>query len=264
MQVPKATTRSKLVRKPTIRETARAFKLPAHINDDGLAESLGAELLSVCIAALKSYGLSSSALRALASRVLTADSSALTTTSQVLDDAQRLAEAVNRWGEDPAFLDSTGSPALLSRNGSGPSFATLASEYFAGRDLDEVIRFGCDAGVMERVSGGRLARLNNCVVLTGNPFLMLAHSVRTVRRFLATANHNKNESSLSSGGWPDRGSYVDVSDQDFAEFVKVMRQQIVGVVELSNRWLVHRAGIAKRTKKAKRRIAGVHAFLFRE
>lgn len=246
------------------RRRVPTFKLPEHVSGDGLSETLGVELLSVCIAALKSYGLSSKSLKILVSRALKAEPSSLATTSRVLDDAQRLAEAVNRWGEDPEYLDETGSPALLSTIGPRPSFAALSAEYFAGRELGDVISFGCDAGVIERVSGDRVARLNNCVVLTGNSFLMLAHSVRAVRRFLATADHNRHKSTLVSEGWPDRVSYVDVSDEDFTEFIRVMRQQIVGLVEMSNRWLVHRAANSKATKKPRKRIAGVHAFIFQD
>jgi hypothetical protein len=114
---------------------------------------------------------------------------------------------------------------------------------------------------MERVGQDKIARLNDCVVFTGNSFLILAHSVRTVRRFLSTANFNRKPRIAIANGRPDRTSCGEISDKDCAEFIRVMRPQISNMLEMSNRWLAQRADVPRSGSK-RTKIAGVQAFLF--
>jgi hypothetical protein len=99
------------------------------------------------------------------------------------------------------------------------------------------------------------------VVFTGNSFLILAHSVRTVRRFLSTANFNRQRRIAIAEGRPDRTSCGDISDKDFSEFIRVMRPQISDIVEMSNRWLAQRAKTTG-NRSEKKKSAGIQAFLF--
>jgi hypothetical protein len=116
---------------------------------------------------------------------------------------------------------------------------------------------------MERVGENKVARLNDCVVFTGNSYLILAHSVRTVRRFLSTANFNRQQGIAIAEGRPDRTSCGEISDKDFSELIRVMRPQISDIVEMSNRWLAQRAKLARRGDR-RMKVAGVQAFLFRD
>jgi hypothetical protein len=228
-----------------------------------MRDALAFELLIVCMAALKSYGLNRSRLAQLARQALTGRSVCIDSAGSVLEAAQQLAEMIAKWGEHPAYLDLSGRPAVLSVHGRKASFGSLASEFFPRYAVSDVVDFGCDANAMERVGEKKVARLNDCVVFTGNSYLILAHSVRTVRRFLSTANFNRQQGIAIAEGRPDRTSCGEISDKDFSELIRVMRPQISGVVEMSNRWLAQRAKLARRGDR-RMKVAGVQAFLFHD
>ena len=226
-------------------------------------DSLAIELLNACMTALKSYGLSDKKLAELAREAAIGRSLRMDSARAVLEAAHRLAEMIAKWGEDPMFLDTSGRPAILNVNGRKSSFRSLASEFFPAYSIPDVVEFGCEANAMERVGPDKVARLNDCVVFTGNSFLILAHSVRTVRRFLSTANFNRQPRIAIASGRPDRTSFGEISEKDFSEFIQVMRPQLSDMVEMSNRWLGQRAKLPSNGSKRKK-IAGVQAFLFCE
>lgn len=229
--------------------------------DMAVRDALAIELLTACTTALKTYGLSTMRLASLSREALNGKSTRKSSARAVLEAAQQLSEMIAKWGEDPAFLDETGRPAALKINGQNSSFKALATKFFPDYSTFDVVEFGCEANAMERIGQDRVARLNDCVVFTGNSFLILAHSVRTVRRFLSTANFNRKPRIAIANGRPDRTSCGEISDKDFAEFIRVMRPQISDMLEMSNRWLAQRADTTKKRGKRKK-LAGVQAFLF--
>ena len=238
---------------------------PKGAKERAVRDALAQELISVCMTALRNYGLETEGLTKLAQEVASESRPKRCYAAGLLNEAQRLAEIINKWGEDPAYLDESGLPAILKVRGN-PSFAELAKEFFPRRDVSEVIGLGCRANVLERVGPQKVARLNNIVLFTGNSALQLAHSVRTVRCFLNTADFNKRVSADAVVGRPDRAAHVEVTEKDFAEFVRVIRPQISGLVEMSNRWLCERN--LRKTSAANRgntkRVAGIQVFVFRE
>jgi len=248
--------RAKLRRLPKVRWAGNS-------QDMVIRDALAIELLTACAVALKTYGLSSTRLAALAREALAGKSKRKSSARAVLEAAQQLSEMIAKWGEHPAFLDETGRPAVLNINGQNSSFKALATEFFPDYSTTDVVEFACEANAMERVGQDKVARLNDCVVFTGNSFLILAHSVRTVRRFLSTANFNRKPRIAIANGRPDRTSCGLISDRDFSEFIRVMRPQISDMLEMSNRWLSQRAGITRNRGKRKK-LAGVQAFLFRD
>ena len=225
---------------------------------------LALELLGVCMATLKTYGLRARQLTALASQAAAGGSGEIPYATAVLDDARRLSDVMNRWVEDPAYRDATGRPAVLPVDAAvGCSFAALARDFFPDRPPAEVLALGAKANVLERVGRSKVALLNSTVLFTGNTLPILAYSIRSVRRFLSTTEFNRHTNSAAGAGWPDRTSFVEVSDEDFQEFVKVMRPQISGLIEMSNRWLFQRSQLAKNRLK-KKKLAGIQVFIFRE
>jgi hypothetical protein len=229
--------------------------------DMAIRDALAIELLTACTVALETYGLTRRRLAALAREALTGKSKRKSSARAVLEAAQQLSEMIAKWGEHPAFLDATGRPAVLNIIGQKSSFKSLAAEFFPDYSISDVVEFGCEANAMERIGQDKIARLNDCVIFTGNSFLILAHSVRTVRRFLSTANFNRRPRIAIANGRPDRTSSGEISERDFSEFIRVMRPQISDILEMSNRWLGQRADIPKNGSKRKK-IAGVQAFLF--
>jgi hypothetical protein len=249
-------------RKATIRRaSARAW--PADAHDERLRDALARELISVCVHGLKTFGLEGRKLTKLAAQASAETSKRTSSASQVLTDADQLGMAISKWAEEPAYRDTTGRPAVLSVRDSGRfSFGRLAHEFFPGWSLADVVRLGCKANVLERVGTDKVALLNNCVLFPGNFPLVLAFAIRTVRRVLRAAAFNCRVTSAIEG-WPDRAVWFEVSDEDFRDFVRFIRPQIGGSLELSHRWLSRRAARSK-NRRAKKRLSGIQTFVFRE
>jgi hypothetical protein len=232
--------------------------------DQTLRDALARELIGVCMATLKTYGMDSERLADLAVESAAQNSAEISRATAVLAEAQRLSEAANKWIEDPAYLDATGRPAVLSvREGASGSFAALAHEFFPEWTVTDVVKLGCKTNVLEKVGADKVALLNSTVLFTGNSLPILAYSIRTVRRYLRTADFNRSANAAALEGWPDRTSFVSVSEDDFHEFVKIFRPQISGLIEMSNRWLFQRSRLARNRLKSKR-VAGIQVFVFRE
>jgi hypothetical protein len=238
-----------------------------------MREALACELLAACMSALRSYGLSTSSLLKLSRQAAVRQRSANKTAKVILEATQQLAELTARWGEDPKYLDSAGRPAVLEIKGGRGDFASLAGTFFPHSRSEDVLRFGCETKVIERVGRDRVARLNDYVVFSGNSLLILAYSVRAIRRYLSTANFNRQAhvAMALDRGRADRTSACEVFDEDVKEFMRVMRPQISDLVEMSNRWLARRASKSgahrkrdSKRKSRKRKVAGIQAFLFAE
>jgi hypothetical protein len=236
---------------------------PADAYDARLRDALAQELIDVCVEGLKTFGLDGRRLATLAAKTPAATSKRRSGASQVLTDADQLGHAISKWAEDPGYSDSTGRPAVLSVRDSGrSSFAKLAREFFPGWAVADVITLGCKANVLERVGADKVALLNNCVLFPGNSPLILAFAIRTVRRVLRAADFNRRVTSAIEG-LPDRAVWVEVSEDDFRDFIKFVRPQISGLLEISHRWLTRRSALPKNRGK-KKRLAGVQMFVFRE
>jgi hypothetical protein len=246
------------------RASARSW--PADVHDERLRDALARELIGVCLQGLKTFGLEGNSMAKLAARASAATSKRTSRTSrasQVLTDADQLGMAISKWAEEPAYRDATGRPAVLTVRENGRfSFGRLARNFFPGWALADVVTLGCKANVLERVGTDKVALLNNCVLFPGNSPLVLAFAIRTVRRVLRAADFNCRVTSAMEG-WPDRAVWVEVSDEDFRDFVRFIRPQIGGSLEFSHRWLTRRAARSK-NRRTKKRLAGIQMFVFRE
>ena len=240
-------------------------RLRANLRNRAMKDALAVELLSACMGALKTYGVGGARLLELSREAAGNQSSRNKMARVVLEATQQLAEMIAKWGEDPAFLDRHGRPAILEVSGSKCDFATLAHEFFPNCAVKDVLDFGCEIKALEKIGRERVARLNDYVVFTGNSLLILAYSVRTVRRYLSTANFNRQRriARVLPNGRADRTSACEISDSDLREFMRVMRPQISDLVEMSNRWLARRAQ-RTRNGRLRKRVAGIQAFLFSE
>ena len=249
-------------RKAPIREgSGRPW--PADAHDERLRDALAQELIGVCVEGLKTFGLDGRRLATLVAQARASTSKRISSASQVLTDAEQLGHAISKWAEEPGYRDSTGRPAVLSVRDSGrSSFGKLAHEFFPGWTVADVVTFGCKANVLERVGADKVALLNNCVLFPGNSPLILAFAIRTVRRVLRAADFNRSVTSAIEG-LPDRAVWVEVSEDDFRDFIKFVRPQISGLLEISHRWLTRRAALPKNRRK-KKRLAGLQMFVFRE
>jgi hypothetical protein len=240
-----------------------ALSWPADAHDERLRDALARELIDTCMAALKTFGLDGRKLAKLATQVTMRSAKQPSTATEVWTDADQLGRAISRWAEEPGYRDNTGRPAVLSVRDAGPdSFQTLAHDFFPGWAVADVVTLGCKANVIEKVGADKVALLNNCVLSPQNSPLVLAFAIRTVRRVLQAADNNRHVKSAEEG-WPDRAVWVKVPDEDFRDFVKFIRPQIGGLLEISHRWLTRRAALPKHRRK-KKRLSGIQIFVFRE
>ena len=232
-------------------------------DDQFTQHALARELIGVCLHALKTYGLHNREFLDLAGEAAEKNFRTFSSSSRLLSDAEQLAKTINRWGEDRRYLDGTGRPAVLATAGTVPCFADLAKEFFPRRNVLDVVTLGCKTHVMERVGVDMVARINSAVLFPGNSVLTLAHTVRTVRWLLGTAQYNRRVRAGPILGFPDRSAHVEISADDFAEFVTMIRPQISGLLEMSDRWLFQRSR-APRNRHQKKSLAGIQVFVFRE
>jgi hypothetical protein len=228
-----------------------------------MRDELARELLGVCMTALKAYGLDRGKLIDLAGQAVALKGST-PTMSRVLQDMYWMGELISEWAENPAYLDSEGRPHVIQINGSGISLKALVQGFFGHRSVQEILELGCQTQVMERVGDKKVALLNACVMFTGKPLLMLAHSIRSVRRFLSSANYNAWAPTDQTNIWPERTAFSAVPEADFPEFIKVMRPQIASLLEMGNRWLASRAAVKQSTRARRKVTMGIQAFVFRE
>jgi hypothetical protein len=232
--------------------------------DDQLTQDhLARELIGVCLRALKTYGMDERKFAQLAGEVARERPRTIPSSARLLSDAEQLAKTINRWGEDPRYLDATGRPAVLMTAGTNPCFADLAGEFFPKRNMLDVVTLGCKTHVMERVGADKVARINSAVLFPGNSVLTLAHTVRTVRWLLSTAHYNRHVRAQPVLAFPDRSAHVEISADDFSAFVSMIRPQISSLLEMSDRWLFQRSRMAK-NRHRKKRLAGIQVFVFRE
>jgi hypothetical protein len=245
------------------RDQLTSLKWPTNLRDKAMRDALAGEMLSACVCALKSYGLRRARLMDLARDAVMNGRPKSKTARVVLEATRQLAEMIAKWGEDPAYLDRYGRPAVLRVSGGARDFALLVGKFFPDCEPTDVLDFGCEIKALEKVGKDKVARLNDYVVFTGNSLLILAYSVRAVRRYLSTANFNRQRGIAVVESRADRTSESEISDKDMAEFMRVMRPQISDLVEMSNRWLAHRAELT-RNVRSRKKVAGLQAFLFCE
>lgn len=233
----------------------------AVVDSSSILNSLGGELLGVCMAALGEYGIKPAAIAHLAAKAAT-NGGETPTARALFADVDKLGDLANEWAENPDFLDSTGKPKILPIHGTGVSFAGLVDRFFPGRRLEEIIEMGCRTRVLERVGASKVAQFGGCVIFAGNPTLMLAHAIHSIRWFLTTTlvNAGRKESYSAS---PDRRACSQVPAELYEEFSKVMRQPLINLVEMGNRWLSARAP-APPEASGKTVAMGVHAYVFRD
>jgi hypothetical protein len=251
-----------VTRSTTTRRTRAAISTAS--GESIVLEALATELLSACMATLKTHGLSAGKLVELAARASVHKTSRKSAFSAVLAEAECLANLLNKWGENPRYRDATGRPAVLSLGKrAGCNFTALAREFFPNWSVANVAEFGAKTRVIERIGRDKVAMINSTVLFTGNAPLILAHLIRSVRRLLGTGNFNRGAGSALLEGLPDRTSIVAVSDEEFREFVKFIRPQVSDWIEMSNRWLFQRSQSTK-NKGHKNREAGLQIFVFRD
>jgi hypothetical protein len=212
---------------------------------------------------LKKHGLRVQQILQLAREATTRDDE-IPATTRLFQDISHLGQLASEWAENPSYVDSAGRPKVLSILGRSPSFSSLARKYFLGRPVAEVLRLGCRTRVLESIGSGRVGHLGACVLLTGNRLMLLGHTVRSVKWFLGTAKYNAQAQRSIVSSWPERQTFAELPEEEFQEFLDFMREPIVNLTEMSNRWLMARSASEKSELRGRKITMGVQAYVFRD
>lgn len=233
--------------------------------EKSMRNSLAKELLGVCFSSLRRQGLSTQELNRFAKESMK-DKFRNSPSRVLMEDISRLGRLISEWTENPRYIDATGRPRVLAITGGPSAFDELARKHFDDYNVESVIRFAMKFKALERVDKNFVAHLGSCVLLTGNRTLLLSHAVRAVRWFLATSEYNGRK--VQPTPWPERQAFTEVPEEKFNEFLRFMREPIINLVDMGNRWLMANAAIDRplrpRRSEKKRTLVGVHAYVFRD
>ena len=256
-------TRNKKKSASRAESTPTRGRKPIEFDDDELRDLLAGELLAVCVGVLKEHGLSVQRILQLARKVTKCDDG-IAAATRLFQDVSDLGQLVSEWAENPAYVDSVGRPKVLPISDGRCSFGSLVRKYFNARSVAEILQLGCTTRVMEQVGPGRVGHLGACVLLTGNPLMLLGHAVRSIRWFLGTARYNAQAQQSIASTWPERQTFTELPEDEFQEFLKFMREPIINLTEMSNRWLMARATWRRPDTRTRKVMMGVQAYVFRD
>ena len=236
--------------------------LSSATTDAAQVEQLSTELLSVAASILNLFGVDST--KVLASEAIHAPATARAPFSkQLFHDALWLGELALEWSESSEYLDAAGHPKVLAIQGQGCSFSSLVGKYFEGGRTAQILELGIRTRVVERVGEDRVALINACVMLTGQPALMLARAVICVRGLLEGMVRNATDTKSDALRWPDRMACSYVPKESFGAFADAMRPQLHNVADQGNRWLSeHTVRDRSRPGLEKTALMGVHVYAF--
>jgi hypothetical protein len=225
-------------------------------------DALARELLGVCMATLASYGFNAQRLLKLARNAI-GGSGDIPVASKLFQDVHTLGDLATEWTENSSYVDATGRPKVIPIRGREPSFAALVKKHFGPRSLSEVIQLAYETRVMEPVEPHKVAQLGAFVMLIGNPFLQLVRAIHSARWLLDTATYNSRTSNAMTR--PDRQVCGYALEDDFPDFIRIVRQPIINIIEMGNRWLTMRAASATtKSRRQKLMMMGVHAYVFQD
>lgn len=227
--------------------------------NSSIAERLAVELLEVCLDSAGTYGAKRERVLAALQPAHRSRTARATLARRLFHDTHWLGELANGWARDPAYVDDSGHPLPLRVNGPAPSFSALVRRYFHSRKVQEILQLALSTGVIVRPDRNRVALRDPCVMLTGQPLLLLARAVLCVRGLLAATANNGRAESLS----PDRLACSVVTTREFEKFANFMRPKVYDLVETGNRWLSQYAVRDQPQQVGRgRSLMGVHAYVF--
>jgi hypothetical protein len=255
-------SRAAAPRKAAVRAPSRRRPQAGPSTKPSVEECLATEMLSVCLMGLRSFGVdaektlkSQRSIRSLNGQVPVA--------RKIFQDSLSLGELATEWMENAHYVDQSGRPSVLPIRGKGATFSTLVQKYFGKRRLDEILDFAMRTRVIERVGSDKVAQVNAVVMLTGDPLLVLARTVLSVRWLLDVARRNGLRASDQSELVPERLACSLIPRARSAEFADLMRPYLYNMTERTNRWLA-KYTVRDRRREGDTELVGVHTYVFRD
>lgn len=147
-----------------------------------------------------------------------------------------LADVVMVWATDPDFIDETGAPMKLRLNGGRQSFETLLRKVGVSIPAGSALEHLEALGTVQRCDRGRRVRFVSNVLLavSGNQFVATP-LLDSVRRFLATIEHNLCEKRAAGYGLMQRWAACSSLDPEqlpeVQRFVRLSGQTFLNAVD---------------------------------
>lgn len=250
------------------RKASRRGRLGDPVGAEGLKgaflkEHLASEMLGVCLAALRAFGVDPEKI--LKSRRVDFEAEGRAPCARkIYDNLQALAELATEWTENRRYLDKSGRPAVLPIRGKGVTFHKLVRKYFGARSLEKVLKLALHTRVVERVGSDRLAQLNTVVMVRGDPILVLARSVLSIRWMLEVAKQNGLRPSEEKAGLlPEIIACSLIPRDEAPKFAELLRPHLANFADMANRRL-SKYSVRDQPRAADAALVGVHTYVFRD
>jgi hypothetical protein len=245
---------SKRTSKAAVPHTSRA--------DREVLLALTAELYQTLAAALERIGISRRDRRDAQQRRRTRNTQQRKS-EVVLQEVTGIADLLARWKNVDKYSDPNGNPKPLAIRGPGVSFERLAKQAMPGTPLRRAIELVCRTGQVIKGKSENLVFVGSPVVkMPNNRETVLAGLVRTVRAVSSTVSYNSRLRPEERGtGRFERFAWDQLSDKQFAAFLKAVRPDLEDLVERQNARLVRENSKPSKGKKA---LSGLFISVFRD
>jgi hypothetical protein len=113
----------------------------------------------------------------------------------LLSDIRRVGDIIEQWSRSPAYTESDGKPRVLSLEGPGATFETLARRALPKMALARVVELAQEVGEVGLQPGGRIFG-SIFIGLKSSEERQLAHLVRALVGLLANGVHNRRNANM--------------------------------------------------------------------
>jgi hypothetical protein len=234
----------------------------ARLSEKSALEPLALELFGVVRAALAKYGLSPSDQKRLFA--LTHRSSTVKRVSgPVLHQFRGLGDLISTWLEEMPYVDEAGKPKVLSIQGRGATFESLARQFLPQKPLADVVALACGNANVGTLPGGRIALYGDTMVdVSKNREVAMAQTILHIKQIFETCLHNvqtaRDDAAL---GRLERIVNHVISAEDFEIFQKAIRPQLHDMCERVDRLL--RSSAKRRPRPTKKMgSAGIGVYVY--
>jgi hypothetical protein len=145
---------------------------------------------------------------------------------------QRMSSILNRWRNDKRYRRPDGTPRVLSIEGKGATFQTLARRFVPEMPLSDAVHLMCENAEVTRLRGNKIALVGSPVMMTQKtPEVTLAALILQIRRLTETRIYNATMPPHVAIGRFERVVWGILSDKEFQDFSQSMRQQLQDVCD---------------------------------
>jgi hypothetical protein len=225
-------------------------------------EPLALELYSIVRAALTKYGVSPAQQRRLFDQAQRA-----TVVSRVsgliLSEFRALGDLITTWREEAPYVDSDGQPKVLTVEGGGTTFETLAKHFLPKKRLAEVVALACRTANVGTLPGGRIALYGDTMVnLSKAREGVFAQNILHIQRIFETCLFNAQGTQDKTGtARLERTVSHELSLGEFEKFQQAVRPQVHDLCEIVDR-LLKSADERSTGKKEPRGKAGIGIYVY--